>query len=144
MQDVKERLRHIITIITNEQEVLDLGKENWPSCQTICREDPKGILLREQMKAIQKELGDRDGKSSEIEQFRADIKASDMTDHMKEVAEKELSRYERVPQSSAESSVIRNYLEWLIALPWKKQTEDNLDIPHAEETLNRVTTVWIK
>lgn len=136
MQDVKERLRHIITIITNEREVLDLEKKIGLRVKQSVEKTQKEYYLREQMKAIQKELGDRDGKSGEIEQFRADIEASDMTDHMKEVAEKELRRYERVPQSSAESSVIRNYLEWLIALPWKKQTEDNLDIPHAEETLN--------
>lgn len=97
----------------------------------------KEYYLREQLKAIQKELGDKDGKTSEVDQLREKIENSDMPDHIMEVALKELGRYEKVPQSSAESSVIRNYLEWLTLLPWTEKTQDTIEIKHAEKVLNR-------
>jgi ATP-dependent Lon protease len=96
----------------------------------------KEYYLREQMKAIQKELGDKEGKTGEVATLREKIEASGMTDHVKQVAFKELDRYEKIPATSAESSVIRNYIEWLIALPWTNETEDTLDIHNAEKVLN--------
>lgn len=96
----------------------------------------KEYYLREQMKAIQKELGDKEGKTGEVATLREKIEASGMTDHVKQVAFKELDRYEKIPATSAESSVIRNYIEWLIALPWTNETEDTLNIHNAEQVLN--------
>ncbi|MER2141497.1 MAG: endopeptidase La, partial [Priestia megaterium] len=87
-------------------------------------------------KAIQKELGDKEGKTGEVATLREKIEASGMTDHVKQVAFKELDRYEKIPATSAESSVIRNYIEWLIALPWTNETEDTLNIHNAEQVLN--------
>jgi ATP-dependent Lon protease len=89
------------------------------------------------MKAIQKELGDKEGKTGEIEVLNEKIEEADMPEHIKETALKELDRYEKVPSSSAESSVIRNYIEWLISLPWSKATKDDLNIHKAEKILNR-------
>jgi len=93
--------------------------------------------LREQLKAIQKELGEKDGKSGEISQLKEEIEQSQMPEHVREAALKELSRYEKVPQSSAESAVIRNYLDWLISLPWTQKTKDNIEISQAEKILNK-------
>ncbi len=89
------------------------------------------------MKAIQKELGDKEGKTGEIEVLNEKIEEAEMPEHIKETALKELDRYEKVPSSSAESSVIRNYIEWLISLPWTKATKDDLNIHKAEKILNR-------
>jgi ATP-dependent Lon protease len=97
----------------------------------------KEYYLREQMKAIQKELGDKEGKTGEIEVLNEKIEEADMPEHIKETALKELDRYEKVPSSSAESSVIRNYIEWLISLPWAKATKDDLNIHKAEKILNQ-------
>jgi ATP-dependent Lon protease len=97
----------------------------------------KEYYLREQMKAIQKELGDKEGKTGEIEVLNEKIEEADMPEHIKETALKELDRYEKVPSSSAESSVIRNYIEWLISLPWTKATKDDLNIHKAEKILNQ-------
>lgn len=96
----------------------------------------KEYYLREQLKAIQKELGEKDGKTGEVDSLREKIEGSDMPEHVMEVALKELDRYEKVPQSSGESSVIRNYLEWLLVLPWTKKTKDTIDIKKAEKVLN--------
>ncbi|WP_255343653.1 AAA family ATPase [Geomicrobium sp. JCM 19039] len=96
----------------------------------------KEYYLREQMKAIQKELGDKDGKGGEVEELRTRIEESEMPENVSEKALKELARYEKVPASSAESSVIRNYIEWLTTIPWSEETTDRLDLDHAEKVLN--------
>src|SRR5690606_34060082 len=100
------------------KKVLDLEKKIGQRVKSSMEKTQKEYYLREQMKAIQKELGDKDGKSGEVSDLRKKIESSDMPQRIKEVALKELDRYEKVPQSSAESSVIRNYLEWLLVLPW--------------------------
>src|SRR5699024_6045187 len=85
---------------------------------------------------IQKELGEKEGISGEAEQLREKVEASDMPDRIVDVAMKELKRFEKVPQSSAESSVIRNYVEWLLALPWTEKTEDMIEIDKAQGILD--------
>lgn len=97
----------------------------------------KEYYLREQMKAIQTELGDREGKSGEIADLRKKVEASGMPEATQKVVYKELDRYEKLPAASAESGVIRNYLEWLVSIPWSKKTDDRIDIEYAEEILNR-------
>ena len=134
--DVKERLNTIISHIQDEQEVLQLEKKIGQRVKKSMERTQKEYYLREQMKAIQKELGDKEGKTGEVATLREKIEASGMTDHVKQVAFKELDRYEKIPATSAESSVIRNYIEWLIALPWTNETEDRLNIHNAEQVLN--------
>ncbi|GAA0483632.1 endopeptidase La [Salinibacillus aidingensis] len=136
MINVKERLDHLIELIHNEKEVLNLEKKIGQRVKKSMERTQKEYYLREQMKAIQKELGDKDGKTGEVAQLREKIEEANMPERIEKVANKELDRYERVPNNSAESSVIRNYIEWLIALPWTEETEDILDIIRAERTLN--------
>lgn len=133
---MKERLNAIISHIQDEQEVLQLEKKIGQRVKKSMERTQKEYYLREQMKAIQKELGDKEGKTGEVATLREKIEASGMTDHVKQVAFKELDRYEKIPATSAESSVIRNYIEWLIALPWTNETEDTLNIHNAEQVLN--------
>ncbi len=135
--DVKERMNRVISIIHNEKEVLNLEKKIGQRVKRSMERTQKEYYLREQMKAIQKELGEKEGKSGEIAELTEKIEQAGMPDHVKQTAFKELDRYEKVPASSAESAVIRNYLEWLITLPWSKKTEDDLDIHRAERILNQ-------
>ena len=137
MVDVKDRMNTVINIIQNEKEVLNLEKKIGQRVKKSMERTQKEYYLREQMKAIQKELGDKEGKTGEIADLTEKIDQSGMTDHVKLTALKELERYEKVPSSSAESAVIRNYIEWLIALPWTKSTKDDIDIVKAERILNR-------
>ncbi|MFA1822523.1 endopeptidase La [Virgibacillus oceani] len=134
--DVKSRLQKLIEIISNEKKVLDLEKRIGQRVKTSMEKTQKEYYLREQLKAIQRELGENDGKTGEVGELQEKIEQSDMPENIKEIALKELGRFEKVPQSSAESSVIRNYLEWLLALPWTKKSEDNIEIKHAEGILD--------
>ncbi len=134
--EISERLRLVVEILGNEQEVLGLEKKIGQQVKRSMERTQKEYYLREQMKAIQKELGDREGKEGEVEDLRSRLEDSDMPDHVKETALKELSRYEKIPPSSAESGVIRNYIDWLLTLPWKVETEDKLDIPNAQKILD--------
>ncbi|MGA4719215.1 endopeptidase La [Fictibacillus nanhaiensis] len=134
--DVKERLEHLLDLLNNEKEVLGLEKKIGQRVKKAMEKTQKEYYLREQMKAIQKELGDKEGKVGEVSTLKERIESSDMPETVMELAKKELDRYEKMPNSSAESSVIRTYIEWLVNLPWKQETIDNLDIPHAETVLN--------
>ncbi|KEF39503.1 ATP-dependent proteinase [Schinkia azotoformans MEV2011] len=134
--DVKERLEKMIVLINNEKEILNLEKKIGQRVKRSIERTQKEYYLREQMKAIQKELGDKEGKTGEVETFRDKIEQAQMPERVKETALKEVDRFEKVPASSAESSVIRNYIDWLLALPWHKETTDNLDIKNAENVLD--------
>ncbi|KML38442.1 MAG: endopeptidase La [Bacillota bacterium] len=134
--DVKERMNQVIEIIHNEKEVLNLEKKIGQRVKKSMERTQKEYYLREQMKAIQKELGDKEGKTGEIAELTEKIENAGMPEHVQLTALKELDRYEKVPSSSAESAVIRNYIEWLVTLPWSKSTEDDLDIQRAERILN--------
>src|SRR5690606_16188492 len=96
----------------------------------------KEYYLREQMKAIQKELGDKEGRAGEIEELRARLDQLELPQKVAEKAEKELDRLEKTPTTSAEGGVIRTYIDWLFDLPWQKKTEDDLDISKAEAILD--------
>ncbi|WP_078555393.1 endopeptidase La [Bacillus alkalicellulosilyticus] len=133
---VKERLLSIIDVLNNEKEVLGLEKKIGQRVKKSMEKTQKEYYLREQMKAIQKELGDKEGKTGEIASLKEKIEEAQMPESVQEKAFKELDRYEKMPSNAAESSVIRNYIEWLLNLPWKKETEDVLDIHHAEDILN--------
>jgi len=134
--DHKDRMNIVIDIIQNEKEVLNLEKKIGQRVKKSMERTQKEYYLREQMKAIQKELGDKDGKSGEVSTLLEKIEGAGMPDHVKATALKELDRYEKIPSTSAESSVIRNYIDWLLALPWTTATEDDLDLIKAEKILN--------
>lgn len=135
--DIKERMNRVIEIIHNEKEVLNLEKKIGQRVKKSMERTQKEYYLREQMKAIQKELGEKEGKTGEIAELTEKIENSGMPEQVMNAALKELDRYEKVPASSAESAVIRNYIDWLIALPWSKATKDDIDIEKAEKILNR-------
>ncbi|GAK09264.1 endopeptidase La [Geomicrobium sp. JCM 19038] len=133
---VEARLEKLLEILENEREVLGLEKKIGQRVKKSMEKTQKEYYLREQMKAIQKELGDKDGKGGEVEELRSKIESLNMPGNVEEKALKEVARYERVPASSAESSVIRNYIDWLTSIPWSEKTEDRLDLAHAEKVLN--------
>lgn len=135
--DVKERINRVIEIIHNEKEVLNLEKKIGQRVKKSMERTQKEYYLREQMKAIQKELGDKEGKTGEVSDLTDKIENAGMPENVKATALRELERYEKIPSSSAESSVIRNYIDWLISLPWTKATEDDLDIHKAERILDK-------
>ena len=134
---VKERLHTLISIIQDEQELLSLEKKIGQKVKRSMERTQKEYFLREQMKAIQTELGDKEGKGGEVEELREKIEQSGMPEETMKAALKELDRYEKLPASSAESGVIRNYIDWLLALPWTETTEDMIDLAHSEEILNK-------
>ncbi|SCM97602.1 Lon protease [Bacillus mycoides] len=134
---VKERLHTLISIIQDEQELLSLEKKIGQKVKRSMERTQKEYFLREQMKAIQTELGDKEGKGGEVEELREKIEQSGMPEETMKAALKELDRYEKLPVSSAESGVIRNYIDWLLALPWTTATEDMIDLAHSEEILNK-------
>jgi ATP-dependent Lon protease len=134
---VKKRLDDLIIRLYDEQEILTLEKKINTKVKSAMERTQKEYFLREQMKVIQKELGDRDGKTGEIADLRKRIEAVKMPESVEKIAYKELDRYEKLPAASAESGVIRNYIEWLVSVPWSEKTEDRLDISYAEDILNR-------
>lgn len=134
--DVSKRLNTVIQFLHNEKEVLQLEKKIGQRVKRSMERTQKEYYLREQMKAIQKELGDKEGKTGEIAELTEKMQNAGMPEHVLQAAQKELDRYEKVPTSSAESAVIRNYIDWLLALPWSKATEDDLNLKKAEKVLN--------
>ncbi|WP_033544102.1 endopeptidase La [Planococcus sp. CAU13] len=135
--DISKRLEMLIGRLHNEHEVLDLEKRINTRVKKAMEQTQKEFYLREQMKAIQSELGDKDGKTGEISDLKKRIDAAGMPESTKKTALKELDRYEKLPSAAAESGIIRNYIEWLVTIPWSEKTEDRLDINYAEEVLNR-------
>ncbi|WP_040228979.1 endopeptidase La [Bhargavaea cecembensis] len=135
--DVKERLEWLISRLLNEQEVLGLEQKINQRVKEAMERTQKEFYLREQMKAIQTELGDADGKGGEVAELREQILEADMPHHVLAAALRELDRYERLPAAAAESGVIRSYIDWLLVLPWKEATEDRLDLNRAERILER-------
>ncbi|SDH76650.1 endopeptidase La [Alteribacillus bidgolensis] len=134
--NVRDRLMRILEILNNEKEVLGLEQKIGQRVKKSMEKTQKEYYLREQMKAIQKELGDKEGKTGEVEELREKIEEATMPENVEEKAYKELDRYEKMPSTSAESSVIRNYIEWLTQLPWTEETTDRLDINNAQEILD--------
>ena len=134
--DVIARLERLLDILNNEREVLELERKISQRVKKQMEKTQKEYYLREQMKAIQKELGDKEGRASEVEELRNQLQAAGVPEKVQEKVEKEIDRLEKMPSTSAEGGVIRNYIDWLLALPWNHLTEDHLDINRAEEILN--------
>ena len=131
-----KRLNKIIQILNTEIEILNIERRIQNRVRNQIEKNQKEYYLNEQMKAIQKELKQKDNNSKEIEELRDKIKVSSMSEEAREVAEKELARMEKMMPQSPEASVIRTYIEWLLDLPWKKLTKDNLDLVRAKEILD--------
>ncbi|MEK5069466.1 endopeptidase La [Sporosarcina sp. FSL K6-1508] len=136
-KNVNTRLEWLMSRLYNEQEVLNLEKKINERVREAMERTQKEFYLREQMKAIQTELGDKDGKGLEIVDLTAQIENAGMPEGVKEAALRELDRYEKIPAAAAESGVIRNYIEWLVTLPWSDASKDQLDIKRSEDILNR-------
>ncbi|MCZ8519116.1 MULTISPECIES: endopeptidase La [Paenibacillus] len=134
--DVKDRLEKLLAILNNEREVLELERKISQRVKKQMEKTQKEYYLREQMKAIQKELGDKEGRAGEVEDLRNQLSENNVPEKVREKIEKEIDRLEKMPSTSAEGSVIRNYIDWLLGLPWNLETEDDLDIQKAEEILN--------
>lgn len=133
---VKTRLEKILSILNNEKEVLELERKISQRVKQQMEKTQKEYYLREQMKAIQKELGDKEGRAGEIEELRGKLDKLEAPEYVIEKIEKEIDRLEKIPTASAEGGVIRTYVDWLLDLPWSKRTEDDLDILHAEKILD--------
>jgi ATP-dependent Lon protease len=133
---VKDRLNHLIVILTKEHDLLELESKIQSDAQAVINKGQREYFLREQLKAIQKELGESDDLLLEVDEMRTQLENAAMPDKAREAAEKELNRLSKMHSSSPESTVSRNYLDWLINLPWGTSTEDDLDIPHAKEILD--------
>ncbi|MBM7706753.1 ATP-dependent Lon protease [Chryseomicrobium aureum] len=135
--DVTERLMYLIEKLENEKEILDLEKKIQIRVKKAMEQTQKEFYLREQMKAIQSELGDKDGKTGEVSDLRKKIESTGFPEATMKNVLKELDRFERIPAQSPESGVIRNYLDWMTSLPWTTKTEDQLDIHRSQEILDR-------
>ncbi len=135
--DVEERLEWLVSRLYNEQEILLVESRITERVRKAMERTQKEFYLREQMKAIQTELGDKDGKGLEIEELKEKIEKAKMPENVEAVAEAELERYERIPVQAPESGIIRNYIDWLISLPWSIESEDLLDIKRSAEILDR-------
>ena len=131
-----DRLAQLIVSLTKELDLLELESKIQSDAQGVINQGQREYFLREQMKAIQKELGETDDLLLEIEEMREQIEKANMPEKVYAVAEKELNRLSKMHSASPESTVSRNYLDWLINLPWDVSTEDLLDIAHAKQVLD--------
>src|SRR5712692_7724706 len=135
MEGVVERLLFLSVFLAKQNEILQMKAKIQSDVQQTLDKTQREYILREQMKAIQKELGDDDG-TSEVNELREKIEAAGMPDEVKEKALKEVGRLEKIPQASPEQGVIRTYVDWLISVPWKKAPEDDWDIVEAARILD--------
>jgi ATP-dependent Lon protease len=134
--NVSARLRRLSEILARELEVISLGSKIQSQVQEGIDKGQREYYLREQLKAIQEELGEGDEQQAEVNELRERIEQAALPEHAQKAADRELGRLERLPPAAAEYGVIRTYLEWLIELPWNEATEDNLDIAHARDVLD--------
>ena len=134
--DVTKRLRALSEILARELEVVALDTKITSQVQSELQKGQREYFLRQQMKAIQEELGEGDEVQAEVNELREQLEALKLPDEVSKQVERELSRLERLQPAMAEYGVVRNYLEWIASLPWDKSTEDNLDLKHAREVLD--------
>ncbi|MGN7408472.1 endopeptidase La [Sporosarcina sp. SAFN-010] len=137
MRNINNRLEWLISRLYNEQEVMGLEQKIIERVREAMERTQKEFYLREQMKAIQTELGDKDGKGLEVEALRERITESGMPEDVMHTAERELDRYEKIPSAAAESGIIRSYIDWLVSLPWQDASKDQLDLDRSEKILER-------
>lgn len=131
-----DRIKHLTQVLNSEIGILQIEKKISSSVRKQIEKAQKEYFLQEQLKAIEKELGQKDEHKSEIDELKDKIKQAKMTKEAEEVALRELDKLARMYPTSPEATVSRNYIDWLIALPWSVKTEDDLDIKNAEKILN--------
>jgi ATP-dependent Lon protease len=134
--DVSRRLDRVLWLLAYRIEVLRLSRDIGQQTQEAMGARQREYLLREQLRAIQKELGEADEKSGEIAELSKAIEEARMPEEVEQQARKELSRLERMPEASGEYSMVRAYIDWLVALPWSKSSEDSIDIAKARQVLD--------
>jgi ATP-dependent Lon protease len=134
--DVRGRMDALNRILIKELEVLELGSKIQSQVQSEVGKNQREYFLREQMKAIQKELGEGDDQTKEIEELDEKIEAAGMPEAVKKEAMRELERLARMPVAAAEYTVSRTYLDWMVTLPWQKRTEEVIDLPKTKSILD--------
>jgi ATP-dependent Lon protease len=136
LADVHERLREISAILSRELEVFELGSRIQSQVQEEMEKGQREFYLRQQLKAIQEELGEGDAEQAEVNELRTRFAELDPPEEARKAADRELARLEKLPPAAAEYGVIRTYLDWLVSLPWNKTTPDNLDLERAKRVLD--------
>ena len=136
LDSVTAKSHKLVAILTKEIEVLELGRKIQSEAQSEMEKVQREYFLREQVKAIQRELGEGDEQQLEVEEFRKKIEESGMHEEAEKEARRELDRLSKLPTAAAEYGVIRTYLDWLTSMPWVKGSEDNLDVVHARQVLD--------
>ncbi|MDP9323168.1 MAG: endopeptidase La [Acidobacteriota bacterium] len=134
--DIRARMDSLNRILIKELEVLELGSKIQSQVQSEVGKNQREYFLREQLKAIQKELGEGDDQAREIDELRAKIDAAGMPDAVKKEALRELDRLSKMPVAAAEYTVSRTYMDWIVGLPWAKRTEDSIDLRRTKEVLD--------
>ncbi len=135
-RDTAKRMRKLTLLLTKELEVVELGHKIQSDIQREMEKNQREFYLRQQLRAIQEELGEVDPQQAETNELRSKIEAASMPEDVKKAADRELDRLSKVPQASPEYSVIRTYLDWLATLPWKEETADHIDIRAARQILD--------
>ncbi len=134
--DVKERLEHLLKILLTEIEILEVEKNINDKVKNQINKSQKEYYLREQIKAIRDELGEEEAQEDEIEVMRKQLKKLRLSKKIEKKVSNEIDRYSRLSPSSAESGVIRSYVNWILELPWKKETKDEIDLVKAQAILD--------
>jgi len=134
--DVEQRLRKVSAILNRELEVFELSSKIQSQVQSEMEKGQREYFLRQQLKAIQQELGEGDPEQAEVNELRQRLAEAHLPEEAQKAADRELARLERLPPAAAEYGVIRTYLEWILTLPWNLHTEDNLDLEHARAVLD--------
>jgi ATP-dependent Lon protease len=134
--DVKSRLEKVTLFLNKELQILELGSKIQSEVQGEISKNQREYYLREQMKAIKRELGEEEDERSEINELRKRLEEANLPEEPRKVVEKELERLAKIPPAAAEYTVSRTYIDWLLELPWSKSTEDNLDVNVARQVLD--------
>jgi ATP-dependent Lon protease len=134
--DPIDRLRRVHQLMTKETEVLEIQNDINTQARGEMDKTQREFYLRQQMKAIQQELGEGNELQEEIEQYREKLKKAKMPKEVQEEADRQLGRLERMHPDAAETATLRNYLDWMVSLPWSKSTKDNLDLKKAQQILD--------
>jgi ATP-dependent Lon protease len=137
LDNVEKRLRSVLVILNRELEVAELGSKIQNQVVSEMESSQREYFLRQQLKAIQEELGEADPEQAEIKELRDRANEVKLPEEARKAVDRELARLEKLPAASAEYGVIRTYLEWIISLPWDKETQDNLDLVQARKVLDK-------
>jgi ATP-dependent Lon protease len=134
--DVEDRLRELSRVLNQELEVFELGTKIQSQVQSEMEKGQREFFLRQQLKAIQDELGEGDPEQAELKELRERVESAGLPEEARKAVDRELARLERLPSAAAEYGVIRTYVDWILSLPWSKLTEDNLDLENARKVLD--------